>query len=166
MNRRAGSLVLAAALGAAAGIPAAASQAATPKLTLAVAVFQRGDIRGIVSASQRGASRSATVSISVFGVGGGVDSARQARLRWDYQVVGSLQPCSRRHQGSAVFTVDGKAAQDVFVTELVRTNGPLSRARSARIYERAADGTRNQRACRGLQVAVRYLGDQTDGTGI
>ncbi|MEW6582252.1 MAG: hypothetical protein AB1416_05790 [Actinomycetota bacterium] len=183
MTRRARLLVVAVALGAAVALgpavvitpdaaPAAGGRGVTahdrpePKLTLGVAVFGGGEVKGIVSAAQEGRRRTATLSISVIRGGGGVDEARQAPPLWNFRVVGSGQPCSARHKGPAVFTVDGQAMQDVFVTELVRTSGPLSRAKSVRISLVAADGTRPHTACRPFRVAVQYLGGTADGTGI
>ncbi|MEW6582256.1 MAG: hypothetical protein AB1416_05810 [Actinomycetota bacterium] len=172
MARTARLLATAAVFGAAAGITPDVSlahsvpTAGLEQLTLGVAVFGGGEVKGIVSAAQEGRRRTATLSISVMGVGGGVDDARQAPPLWNYRVVGSGQPCSARHKGPAVFTVDRQAMQDVFVTELVRTSGPLSRAKSARILLVAADGTRRHTACRPFRVAVQYIGGSVEGTGI
>ena len=48
------------------------------------------------------------------------------------------------------------AAQDVFVTEVVNTNGPLGKAGSVRIGG----------ACRPLDLAMEFAGGSPEGTGI
>jgi hypothetical protein len=145
-----GMLAISTSVAADGGRQVARVNASTPKLTIAVATLKRGDVKGMVSAVQRGEERRAVVSISVFGVGGGVDEAR---------VIASKQPCSKPHQGRAVFTLGlpaADAAQDVFVTEVVATNGPLARARSVRVGD----------ACQPLDVAVQFQGQSQEGTGI
>ncbi|MEW6582253.1 MAG: hypothetical protein AB1416_05795 [Actinomycetota bacterium] len=113
---------------------------------LAGSVLAQGEVRGIVAAAERG-QRTARLSVSLHGL------SPDAR----YRVFGSRSPCTMRHKGPASFVYSHSlgggilGAQDVFVTELVRTDGGLSKARSVRIDEVATDGTSTQKACRQLQ---------------
>lgn len=153
MSRRAKSLTLTVALGATAiatgvspangGRAVEANDKATPKLQLAVGVFPRGEIKGIVSAAQRGQRRRARLAVSLHGLEPGTS----------YRLVGSRQRCSTRARRSAEadvpFTLNFelvRAMQDVFVTELVGTNGSLRTVKSAQIYEMGSGG-RSRVAC-------------------
>jgi hypothetical protein len=133
----------------------AAIDKSSPKLAVGSATLNGAEVQGIVSAVQRRGRDEATLSVSVGGFGGGVDEERL--------VVGSRRPCSREAVGKPVFA---QAMQDVFVTELVSTNGPLGDVRSVRIREARGSTTLGDVACSRFRVATQFLGTSHEGTGI
>lgn len=134
---------------------------ASPKLAVGVATFPGEGIRGTVSAIQRGGRREAALSVFVGGIGGGAD---------ELEVVGSRRPCSRGAAGAPVFANSyhggGEAMQDVFVTEVVGTDGPLGKVKSVRIRAERGSTTLGDVVCSRFRVATQFHGSQTEGTGI
>lgn len=102
---------------------------AAPKV--GTAVFSEGDVTGIVTAVQRGERRRVKVSVSLHGL----------TPQTDYRVVAGRGRCSASEPGRAVFLLDFgvQAAQDVFVTELIRREGPLARIKCVHVYEADTD---------------------------
>lgn len=127
----------------------------SPKLAVGSATLNGAEIKGIVSAVQRRDRSEAALSVSVGGFGGGVDEERL--------VVGSRRPCSQAAVGKPVFA---QAMQDVFVTEIVSTNGPLGDVRSVRIREERGSTTLGDVVCSRFRVATQFSGQSQEGTGI
>ena len=133
---------------------ATSSRAAQQRARVALGVFAKGKLSGIVAAVE---GRRLRLSVSLHGL---EPNAR-------YRLVGSRQPCSRRHQDPAVFSfgfdIDGfpDALEGFLASQPVRANAPLRSASSIRVFERSPDGTVSRRLCR-----RPYIGESTDGTGI
>jgi hypothetical protein len=133
MTRRAVALSIAVA---AAVTSFAAGSAAAASKFVGAAVFVSDDIQGVVSVVQRGDRRRVRAAVSLHGV----------KPRRGYRVVGAKRRCSSTTPGRSVFELNFgvEAAQDVFVTELVKRSGSLDDVRCVRLYEVGANGEATQ----------------------
>ena len=174
MNPRMRVLSLVVASGAAVGIATsvslaegggvrAASDKATPKLQLSVAVFEKKGIEGIVSVARRGRRPTARLSVSLHGHKPGAG----------YRLVGSRQPCSKEGTPSneeadvadVAFSLNFEEIRSVVLEDVVVTfgtprvpmNGSLRTVKSTRVYGPRPGGGHGQLACSGNEVAIETL---------
>lgn len=126
-----------------------AKSAELEQITFTFNKLTTGKLRGLIVARQKGSNAGIRVYISLHRL---EPSTR-------YVVAASDKPCSQRVDASdyliwrRAFTTP-RGVQDVFVTEIVRRRGQLSRTRSVRAY---LDDTDVVQCAKGTEVSIESI---------